>query len=114
VTHNQLDYTKLCVDSVERHTREPYELIVVDNGSTDGTVEWVKGIGETIEDRGSRMEDREPEQRSEIRGQESDGSRPVRVTVIANVDNRKFRRRRIRGFEQRADNRSFCSITIPL
>ena len=26
VTHNQLDFTRLCVESIERHTSEPYEL----------------------------------------------------------------------------------------
>jgi GT2 family glycosyltransferase/tetratricopeptide (TPR) repeat protein len=34
---NQVDYTRLCLESVLAHTRAPYELIVVDNGSTDGT-----------------------------------------------------------------------------
>lgn len=45
VTYNQLEFTKLCVESIERHTVEPYELIVVDNGSTDGTVEYAKEVG---------------------------------------------------------------------
>jgi GT2 family glycosyltransferase len=45
VTHNQLEFTKLCVESIERHTSEPYELIFVDNGSRDGTVEWLKTVG---------------------------------------------------------------------
>lgn len=42
VTYNKLDYTKQCIDSVRKHT-EPgsYELIVVDNGSADGTAEWL-------------------------------------------------------------------------
>ena len=34
VTHNQLEYTRQCLDSIRRLTDEPYELIVVDNGST--------------------------------------------------------------------------------
>ena len=46
VTHNQLEFTRLCVESIERHTSEPYELIVVDNGSRDGTVEGLKSIGQ--------------------------------------------------------------------
>jgi O-antigen biosynthesis protein len=42
VTHNQLDYTRKCLDSLRLLTDEPYELIVVDNGSTDGTVEYLR------------------------------------------------------------------------
>ncbi len=38
LTHNQLEYTRQCLDSLRRLTDEPYELIVVDNASTDGTV----------------------------------------------------------------------------
>ena len=41
VTHNQLDYTRQCLDSLRLLTDEPYELIVVDNASTDGTVEYL-------------------------------------------------------------------------
>jgi hypothetical protein len=39
VTHNQWAYTKACLDSIRKRTTVPYELIVVDNGSTDGTVD---------------------------------------------------------------------------
>ena len=42
VTHNQLEFTRQCLDSINRLTDEPYELIVVDNGSTDGTVEYLR------------------------------------------------------------------------
>lgn len=34
---NELDVTRLCLESVLRHTRRPFELILVNNGSTDGT-----------------------------------------------------------------------------
>ncbi len=41
---NQLDYTRRCLESVFRHTRAPYELIVVDNGSTDDTPAYLEEI----------------------------------------------------------------------
>ncbi|MHB8170358.1 MAG: glycosyltransferase [Thermincolia bacterium] len=40
VAHNQLAYTQRCVDSIRRHTVIPYELVLVDNGSDDGTLEY--------------------------------------------------------------------------
>ncbi len=39
---NQLEFTKQCLESVVKHTRAPYELIVIDNASTDGTGEYLK------------------------------------------------------------------------
>lgn len=49
LTWNGLDYTKKCVESIlERSTYPNYELLVVDNGSTDGTVEYLKGLGSKI------------------------------------------------------------------
>jgi len=36
-SYNQADYLARCIESIETHTAEPYEIIVVDNGSTDGT-----------------------------------------------------------------------------
>jgi GT2 family glycosyltransferase/predicted Zn-dependent protease len=41
---NQLDCTRLCLESVLRQTRRPYELILVDNGSTDGTAAYLQEI----------------------------------------------------------------------
>jgi len=41
---NELDYNRQCLESVLQHTRGPYELILVDNGSTDGTSEYLKEI----------------------------------------------------------------------
>ncbi len=44
LTHNELAYTKACVDSLERFTDLPHELIFVDNASTDGTVDYLRTI----------------------------------------------------------------------
>lgn len=39
--HNQLDYLKKCVSSIEKFTRD-YEMVIVDDGSTDiQTTEWI-------------------------------------------------------------------------
>jgi len=41
---NQIEYTLACIESIEKHTRSPYEIIVVDNGSTDGTEDRIKAL----------------------------------------------------------------------
>ena len=41
---NQVEYTRKCIDSIRRHTRQKYELILVDNGSKDGTEEYFRSI----------------------------------------------------------------------
>ncbi|AGA24795.1 sulfotransferase [Singulisphaera acidiphila] len=43
---DQLAFTRQCVASLARHTRPPWELIVVDNGSTDGTASYLAGISD--------------------------------------------------------------------
>lgn len=43
VTHNGLEHTVKCIASIIRHTQD-YELIVVDNGSTDGTVGYLQDM----------------------------------------------------------------------
>ncbi len=40
--YNHFDYTKQCLDSIIEFTGCEYEIIVVDNGSTDGTPEKLK------------------------------------------------------------------------
>ncbi|WHY95324.1 glycosyltransferase family 2 protein [Peribacillus simplex] len=44
LTRNGLAFTKECISSIFRHTRENFELILVDNGSTDGTLEFLKTL----------------------------------------------------------------------
>ena len=40
----QLEYTRLCVPSVMRFTRQPYELLFLDSDSRDGTAEYLEGL----------------------------------------------------------------------
>lgn len=43
LTYNHLAFNKSAIESIREHTEpETYELIVVDNGSTDGTREWLQ------------------------------------------------------------------------
>ena len=63
VTYNNLHLNQLCLQSIFRETDYPnFEVIVVDNASTDGTAEWLA----------------------------SKAAHEPRLTVIANADNRGF------------------------
>ena len=47
LVYNQLQYTKACLKSLFETTSQvktPYEVIVIDNGSTDGTKEYLQGL----------------------------------------------------------------------
>jgi len=43
---NRLERTKALLDTLLRHTHLPHELLVVDNGSTDGTGEFLAALAE--------------------------------------------------------------------
>ena len=43
LTYDNLEYNKNCLDSIRKYTESgTYEIIIVDNHSTDGTREWLK------------------------------------------------------------------------
>lgn len=44
LNRNGVKYLRNCIDSITQYTNIPYELIVVDNGSTDGSLEYLKRI----------------------------------------------------------------------
>ena len=41
-TWNNLPYLKLCVQSIQQHTKVPYEIILHINDGSDGTLTWAK------------------------------------------------------------------------
>lgn len=42
-TYNKLEYTQQCIESIRSYTAAgTYEIIVVDNASTDGSVDWLR------------------------------------------------------------------------
>jgi GT2 family glycosyltransferase/Tfp pilus assembly protein PilF len=43
LTYNNLEYNKSCIESIKKYTeKNTYEIVIVDNQSTDGTVDWLK------------------------------------------------------------------------
>ncbi len=43
-TYNQAEYLRQCIDSIADHTDLPYEIIVIDNASTDGTADYLESV----------------------------------------------------------------------
>ena len=41
---NQCEFTRLCLQALFRYTRPTWELIVVDNGSTEDTAAYLAGV----------------------------------------------------------------------
>jgi glycosyltransferase involved in cell wall biosynthesis len=60
---NQVEFTRKCISALMRHAGPNWELIVVNNGSSDGTADYLGGVQDVS---------------------------PVPVTVIANGTNRGF------------------------
>ena len=44
---NQIKYTKLAIESIQKFTNVPYEIIVVDNASTDETKDYLSSLSAT-------------------------------------------------------------------
>jgi len=54
VTYNGMRWIERCIASV-RGSETPADLLVLDNGSTDGTVEWLRGHGVEVICNGSNL-----------------------------------------------------------
>src|SRR5471032_1678624 len=46
--HNQLAVNKIFLGYLQRYTRLPYELIIIDNGSSDGSREFFEAAGAKV------------------------------------------------------------------
>jgi len=44
VNYKTLDLTRLCLRSIRKYTRGPYEMVVVDNNSQDASLEYLKSL----------------------------------------------------------------------
>ena len=44
---NQLEFTRKCIPALFRQTGPNWELVVIDNGSTDGTGDYLAGVQDT-------------------------------------------------------------------
>jgi glycosyltransferase involved in cell wall biosynthesis len=45
-TFGQLEMTRLCLPRLLRQSRSPFEVVVVDGGSMDGTAEYLAGVAD--------------------------------------------------------------------
>ncbi len=45
ITYNRLEYLKGCINNIRKYTQSPYYLVIADDGSSDGTVEWCQSEG---------------------------------------------------------------------
>lgn len=57
VNYKTLDFTRLCLRSIRKFTKYPYEVIVVDNDSQDESLEYLESLGwiRLIENRNSEL-----------------------------------------------------------
>jgi len=49
---NAVEYTKQCIDSVLKHTNINYELILINNGSSDGTKKYFNNLNKQLKPKG--------------------------------------------------------------
>ncbi|MBA4387921.1 MAG: hypothetical protein C0404_08060 [Verrucomicrobia bacterium] len=55
LTHNKLEVTRRCLPGLLAGSHAPLEIVVVDNGSTDGTVEWLAAFAKEARNSGVKF-----------------------------------------------------------
>ncbi len=46
--YNQIQYTKQCLETIYKFTSRPFEIIIIDNASTDGTEQYLKDVDAVV------------------------------------------------------------------
>jgi hypothetical protein len=54
ITYNRIDYLKSCVERIQKFTTIPYYLVIADDGSLDGSIDWCRSQGLTVVTGGNR------------------------------------------------------------
>jgi len=44
LTYNRLEFVSACLSSIINYTKVPFRLFVIDNGSTDGTIQYLQSL----------------------------------------------------------------------
>lgn len=87
-TYNRKHTLYRTYESLGRQTCSDFEWLIIDDGSTDGTREWVKTLGDQVKDRGrrfdwmGRMQDEEDENSFTIVSNCSDFRSPLTIHYI--------------------------------
>lgn len=81
LTYNAIDYTKRAISSILKRVASPFELIVIDNNSSDETAEYLK----SIED--SRVKIVLNKENKGVAGGRNQGMLLARADIIVFVDN---------------------------
>lgn len=82
VTWNAIEHVVRCIDSVLKNS-EDFELIVVDNGSTDGVVGYLKGLSDDLQEA-------TPGESSYLKGKIKRYEKEISFKIILNKENRNF------------------------